>query len=461
MSEIVSCGDERISKDLTAEGVTDLTETGGTDLWKWLAERRWRVAVLVLLLGALRVVYILHVRIDSDEPQHLHVVWSWTRGLLPYRDIFDNHAPVFQMLCAPLFRLLGERANIIVPMRLAMLPLFAITIVCVMRIVASFASPRVAAWSAGLAALYPHYFLDSVEFRPDQLWAAVWMVTLTVLVSGRPTGRRASVAGILLGLSFAVSMKSVLMLAALASAVLLTFLISLVALRQVMRLRWSALAKCAAAALVGMVIVPALVVLVFCALGVGREMYYCVIQHNVLSGSADPNATSKLILRIVSWLPVAIGGGIAINLLKLPAPQRLRLCFSYLASAFYYIILVSAWPVLTAEDFLPFAPAMALWSGPLLIWLYDRGVRARGASRPMTALPLLLCEVGGILAIQLPWVDHAQHKINLVADVLRVFDQRGRFRHGWQRGDDLPAAVLPLRAGEDDPGADQEWEHSE
>jgi hypothetical protein len=303
-------------------------------------------------------------------------------------------------------------------MRMAMLPLFAITIVCVMRIVASFASPRVAVWSAGLAALFPHYFLDSVEFRPDQLWTAIWMVTLTVLVSGRPTARRAFAAGILLGLSFAVSMKSVLMLAALGSAVLVTFLIGLST--GGVRCHWTVPPKYVAAAVMGMVIVPALVVLVFCALGVGREMYYCVVRHNVLSGNADPHATSKLLLQIVCWLPVAIGGGIAIVLLKLPAAQRLRLCFCYLASAFYYIYLVSAWPVLTAEDYLPFAPAMALWSGPLLIWLYDRGLRALGASHPMSALPLLLCEVGGILAIQFPWVDHAQHKIGLVADALRL-----------------------------------------
>ncbi|HEY3900612.1 MAG TPA: hypothetical protein VGM54_18535 [Chthoniobacter sp.] len=422
MSELTRRGAEHFAEDFRGSSDPATSETQRANLWKWIAQKRWPIALLALAILALRIVYVLHFRIDSDEPQHLHVVWGWTRGLLPYRDLFDNHAPVFQALCAPLFWLLGERADIILPMRLAMLPLFAVTIVCVLRIVVSFASPRVAVWSAGLAALYPIYFLNSVEFRPDQLWTAIWMVTLTVLVSGRPTVRRAFLAGVLLGLSFAVSMKSVLMLAALGSAVLLTFLIGLGI--GGMRGRWSGLAKCAAAALAGMVIVPALVILIFIALGVGREMAYCILQHNILSGNTSPDSSSKLVLRIVCWLPVAIGGGIAIGLLKLPAPRRLRLCFSYLASAFYYIYLVSAWPVLTAEDFLPFAPAMALWSGPLLLWLYDRGLRALGASHPLTALPLLLCEVAGIFAIQLPWVDHAQHKIGLVADTLRLTTDR-------------------------------------
>src|ERR1700736_7038240 len=40
----------------------------------------------VLLIGAaliLKIAYAFHYRIDSDESQHLHVVWSWTQGMLP------------------------------------------------------------------------------------------------------------------------------------------------------------------------------------------------------------------------------------------------------------------------------------------------------------------------------------------------------------------------------------------
>ncbi|TMQ55335.1 MAG: hypothetical protein E6K72_06495, partial [Candidatus Eisenbacteria bacterium] len=45
-----------------------------------------------------RVLYILHHRADSDEPQHLHVAWGWTQGLIQYRDLFDNHAPLFHLV---------------------------------------------------------------------------------------------------------------------------------------------------------------------------------------------------------------------------------------------------------------------------------------------------------------------------------------------------------------------------
>src|SRR5947209_8357796 len=79
---------------------------------------------LVLLLFGLKLVYVSNFRIDSDETQHLHVVWGWANGLLPYRDVFDNHSPLFQFLCSPLLRALGERADIVVPMRLLVVSLY-------------------------------------------------------------------------------------------------------------------------------------------------------------------------------------------------------------------------------------------------------------------------------------------------------------------------------------------------
>ena len=58
--------------------------------------RPGRFAVPILFLGteaALHAGYVLHHRVNTDEPQHLHVAWSVAQGLLPYRDVFDNHSP--------------------------------------------------------------------------------------------------------------------------------------------------------------------------------------------------------------------------------------------------------------------------------------------------------------------------------------------------------------------------------
>src|SRR5467141_236375 len=89
---------------------------------------RAEALTLVGLFGtmlALRLAYAFSYPFDSDEPQHLHVAWAWTKGLLPYRDVFDNHAPLFQVVSAPLVALIGENPRILVFMRLAMTPLFA------------------------------------------------------------------------------------------------------------------------------------------------------------------------------------------------------------------------------------------------------------------------------------------------------------------------------------------------
>jgi len=88
----------------------------------------WFAIGLFVFLLVLKIFYAFDHRIDSDEPQHLHVVWGWTQHMIPYRDYFDNHSPLFQMLCAPLFAALGTRADIIVPMRLAMIPVFALSL---------------------------------------------------------------------------------------------------------------------------------------------------------------------------------------------------------------------------------------------------------------------------------------------------------------------------------------------
>ena len=67
----------------------------------WMREMRqssrlgrtpWILFALTLLL---RSFYVFRHGFDSDEWQHLHVVWAATRGLTQYRDVFDNHAPLF------------------------------------------------------------------------------------------------------------------------------------------------------------------------------------------------------------------------------------------------------------------------------------------------------------------------------------------------------------------------------
>src|ERR1700719_4251939 len=111
-----------------------------------------------LMLLFLRWLYVTTQPWDSDEPQHLHVVWAWANGLLPYKDVFDNDAPLFQAMSAPLFSLLGERADIVAAMRWAMLPIAVVILLTTFWIGRRLFSPRVGFWGALLAASYPDLY---------------------------------------------------------------------------------------------------------------------------------------------------------------------------------------------------------------------------------------------------------------------------------------------------------------
>jgi hypothetical protein len=175
------------------------------------AECAAAVSLFVIMI-ALRIVNIIGYRFDADESQHLHVIWGWAHGLVQYRDLFDNHMPLFQIMLAPIFGLIGDRANDLCWMRFALLPMYFVAAWCIYRIGTLLFSRRVGVWAVILAGSYPSYHFTSLEFRTDNVWAPLWLICITVLIGGALTVPRALAAGFLLGLCFAVSMKSTLFL---------------------------------------------------------------------------------------------------------------------------------------------------------------------------------------------------------------------------------------------------------
>jgi hypothetical protein len=389
------------------------------------SQERWIALAFLGLALLLRFLYTWHYRIDSDEPQHLHVVWAWANGLLPYRDVFDNHAPLFQALYAPLFRLFGIRPDILLPMRLAELPLFAATIYAVWKIAGRLYSPRTAMWTAVFAALFPPlrfsdelhfdgFYLSSLEFRPDQLWGLLWIIVLLVLVTGRVTPGRTFLAGLILGVAFSVSMKTTLLF--------VTLLLGAVGALLVRRaaggldLEWPRLLACLGAGLVAIPLIPALVVLYFYVRGAVHPLYECVITHNILPGSSVhlfSNGTMKCFL---FGLPAAIGGGYLIARLPKSIAVRTRISFVYFSGLLYIVILKAFWPVITEEDYLPFYPAIMLSAGPALLWLVAFAVRSAPLAGPLLAGAGMI----GILVTASPFQDQTSDKIGMVADTLKL-----------------------------------------
>jgi len=379
----------------------------------------WAAGLAMGVIIALRVVYALHYRVDSDEPQHLHVVWGWAHGLLQYRDIFDNHSPLFQMLCAPLFWALGEHAWIVTPMRLAMLPLYAADLWLVYLIGRSLYVQRWGLWTAVVAACMPGFFLVTTEFRTDDLWTTVWLVAVWLAVEGALEGRRAFLFGLTLGACFSVSMKTTLLLVAMVVAGLGVMVLHGLSRRNT---GVKAMAKRIGLILAGLVIVPGILIAFFAAHGALHAMFYCVIQHNALPGLGKwAKAGFHQWLFPIS-LPVLLGLGWLC--MHSSADERIgagRALILMTWGAFYFL-LKSYWPLVTAQDTLPVLPLVALTTVPFLFHVLSlTGWPARVAI-PVTSLVVMGCEIGMIWRQQSPLDNRMAGFERNLAIVLHVTD---------------------------------------
>jgi len=315
------------------------------------------------LVLVLKVMTILHYRADSDETQHAHVVWGWLTGWLQYRDFFDNHMPLFQMACVPLFRLLGEHAYILIELRVAMVSLFFLCLWCVFKLTETLFSRPAAPWVALAAAAYPPFFYTSTEFRPDILWAAFWLMTLLAAVGGEFSVKRAFGVGLMLGLTFAVSLKTVVLVLALGTAA--AFAMALAWRRGGRAGPVRTMARLAAI-VGGTLIAPAAAALYFARQGAFWIMYYCVVLHNLVPGLKRWGhfslhlwyfPLSLVVLAVYGWL-----------IFRQTPDTRLAIkrTVILLTPWFFLSLLFSYMPDITREDDLPYTPLLPLSVLPLL-----------------------------------------------------------------------------------------------
>jgi Dolichyl-phosphate-mannose-protein mannosyltransferase len=323
----------------------------------------WFIAFIVL-----SVVHVFYREFNSDEMQHLHVLWSWTRGSVQYRDIFDNHMPLFHLAFAPICGLIGPRASIIYWMRLVMLPLSFISVWCAYKIATRLFSPRAGVWAAIALAFFNIYNVFALQFRPDNLATPLWLLCLLTLLDREMTGRRALVAGLLLGFCFAVSIKSTVFLLSCATSLALCLAV----------LRWQNqpislrnLTRCGATFLAATALVPGMIALFFAWKGVWPEFRYCVFDFNFLAGQLYHKqllyrARPGLALTILA-AGTAVGAYVATRLLRYsPEPNTaFRRVFVLFLCLAYFLILKIFWPPLSR----PYAELY-----PLLFALFVAGV---------------------------------------------------------------------------------------
>jgi len=287
----------------------------------------WAAGAAVGVGVVLRALCFFHYRLDSDEPQHLHVAWQWTQGLLQYRDFFDNHAPLFHMTMAPILALVGERADAPIWMRAPMLVFFAVVVGVTYILGRKLWSHDVGLWAAITLALFPPFFLKSLEFRTDNLWNALWMIALLLIVSGR--WRLA--AGVILGLALCVSMKTILLIVTLGAAALLT-----------RGIRMNP---------IGIPIAPAILAWYFHIKGAWPQLVYCVFTFNTRGTTPSP-------FRFV--YPIAIAAMVWIAWRYRERFDKEKF-FLAVAAAIFVITLVCFWTLISPRDYLPVMPIAALF----------------------------------------------------------------------------------------------------
>lgn len=386
---------------------------------------RMTAATLFAVTAFLRIVYVFGYPIDSDEPQHLHVVWGWTQGLLPYRDFFDNHTPLFHLLFAPLLAVLGERSDILFLMRLAMIPIGVVILWSTYVIGRELFSNRVGLWAAVLTGLFPNFFIHALEFRTDVLWSALWLSALAVFIQGRPTVPRGFLGGVLLGAALSVSMKTVLLLAALSMAVLGTIVLTMKRRSQAIHSR----PGFGTAALVGLLIVPLALISFFVLHEAWTPFFHGIVQHNILTvpGLSPWQTHPWRFMLLPIALPLLCWAAWAIARQTPNTGIGIRRAVVFLAAGLYFAAVHTVWPIFTAQDHLPFYPLFIILLTPVILAAPSFLTPPEGSFRPgrprfgvLAAVLVAVVEVGYLLTAVPLRHNGGDNEAALLTEVLRL-----------------------------------------
>jgi hypothetical protein len=355
---------------------------------------RGAAAALLLAAVALRLLGIWEYRFNSDEPQHAHVVWGWTRGLVQYRDFFDNHAPLFHMLWAPVLAALGESVRALFWLRLTMLPLYLGALALTWAIGRRLLSRRAALWGTVLAALLPPFFVKTLEFRADVPWTLLWLAAFQVATGGALGAGRLFAAGLLVGAAAAVSLKSSLLLACLLGSAVAAAAWGAAGRRRggqgigAASTSGGAGAKVlaalavAGAALAGTLAVPAIVVLFFQRRGALDALLAGAVRHNLQVSQHGPGALKRAVI---------LGAGVPLLMVIArwamragpPAMGRQRLLLALTAGS-YLIAMQVLWPLITSQTYLPVEPLVCLFVAAAALGAAAGRPHAAGAMARMT-----------------------------------------------------------------------------
>jgi hypothetical protein len=171
---------------------------------------------LFLFALVLRVALTLNREVDIDEFQHLHSAWLLSQHYVLYRDVWENHPPLFYYLLLPLFRFCREGPGLVLLARVIM-SFAGLGILLLTYVLARIDHDKLPSFLAVLILSYMVIFAQkSIEVRPDQFLIILWLASLWISIRAFSNRQRLGffVAGLLLGIGFLFSQKALLPFAA-------------------------------------------------------------------------------------------------------------------------------------------------------------------------------------------------------------------------------------------------------
>ncbi len=204
--------------------------------------------------------------------------------------------------------------------------------------------------------------------------------------------------------------------------------------RERLGIGWRQILGALAAFFTTALIVPATIMAGFALYGIWPQFRYWVFDHNVVPGLSNHPAWWVIIFA-VGFPLVALGTRRTVAATP-EAALAARRSFVFVTSGFFFTALLSFWPFLSRQDYLPFYPlAFVIGTGAALT-ISDRWARNRNIAKIWRVMPVPalfgVCEFLVALSVHPFWENKAKLEIDFLRDTLKltepgdfVFDRRG------------------------------------
>lgn len=175
---------------------------------------RYFLIVIALLLIARQLWWALFGELNVDEFENLHIIWLYENGVMPYRDYYHTHLPIYNVILYPIYLIFGPSAELPSAVRLIFSPLVFIAIWQIAYIAYKITCSRLASWLAIIFLLSSPQISNFLShIRPDLfgLVLALFAVMLYLNYTKQSLRKSPSIylAGLLTGLSLIFSHKPI------------------------------------------------------------------------------------------------------------------------------------------------------------------------------------------------------------------------------------------------------------